>query len=127
MTIEKDNKPTGGKVNYYLVEVSHPNREDQGAYRAECDDIASALGLTAYEFNVFKAIWRSANLRNHGVGKPGIDQDGIYDGEKIAHYGPLVLKERKMRVEKRNKDAQDPLKFNNQDPMLRTPDSQRGR
>jgi len=107
MTIEKDKVAHGGQVNYYLVDVTHPNRPDQHPYRAECDDIASALGLTGYEFNVFKALWRSANMRTHGLGKPGDKPDGIYDGEKIAHYGPLVLKERKLKEARRLQAEQD--------------------
>lgn len=107
MAIEKDKVAHGGQVNYYLVEVTHPNRPDQPAYTAECDDICSGLGLTGYEFNVVKAIWRSANMRNHGLGKPGNKADGIYDGEKIAHYGPLILKERKLKEEKRQQALKD--------------------
>lgn len=107
MAIEKDKAAHGGQVNYYLVDVTHPNRPDQPPYRAECDDIASGLGLTGYEFNVFKAIWRSANMRTHGLGKPGNKEDGIYDGEKIAHYGPLILKERKLREERRQQALKD--------------------
>lgn len=37
-------KLTGGRNNYYLVQVKHPQREEQPAYQAECEDIIQALG-----------------------------------------------------------------------------------
>lgn len=73
----------GGRVSYYLVHVAHPQRENQPAYTAECEDIAEALGLTPNEFCEFKAIWRTATARQ-GNGKP--DQKALYDAEKRLHY-----------------------------------------
>ncbi len=61
---------TGGRVNYYLVRVEHPQREDQPPYRAECEDIIQALNMTFDEGCLFKALWRSAAARQ-GNGKPG--------------------------------------------------------
>jgi hypothetical protein len=80
---------TGGRVNYYLVEVAHPQREDQPAYRAECEDIIEALELNFDEANAFKAIWRSARARQ-GTGKP--DHKALYDAEKIVHYGGRIVR-----------------------------------
>lgn len=80
---------TGGRVNYYLVQVLHPQREDQAPYQAECEDIIQALGLDFNEGCVFKALWRRANARQ-GNGKP--DGKDLYDAEKIAHYAGRILK-----------------------------------
>lgn len=76
-------KLTGGLVNYYLAPVLHPQRKEQPAYVAECEDIAEALQLTPNEFCEFKAIWRTAAARL-GNGKP--DQKALYDAEKRLHY-----------------------------------------
>ena len=70
-------------VNYYLAPVLHPQRKEQPAYVAECEDIAEALQLTPNEFCEFKAIWRTANARK-GIGKP--DGKALYDAEKRLHY-----------------------------------------
>lgn len=78
-----DGKLTGGRVNYYLAPVHHPQRETQASYVAECEDIAEALQLTPNEFCEFKAIWRTASARL-GNGKP--DQKALYDAEKRLHY-----------------------------------------
>lgn len=85
---------TGGRVNYYLVQVQHPQREDQPAYQAECEDIIQALGLDFNEGCLFKALWRRANARQ-GNGKPGA-QD-LYDAEKIEHYAKRILRAAKHR------------------------------
>jgi hypothetical protein len=82
-------KLTGGKVNYYLVKVDHPQRVEQEPYQAECEDIISALGMTFDEGCLFKALWRTAAARQYN-GKPG--QDPIYDGEKMVHYAGRILK-----------------------------------
>lgn len=74
---------TGGKVNYYLADVPFPQREDQPAYRAECEDITDALQMTPNEFCEFKAIWRTAAARLDN-GKPGHKE--LYDAEKRVHY-----------------------------------------
>lgn len=84
-------KLTGGNTNYYLVRVNKPKRLP--TYDAECEDIIRVLKMTFSEGCAFKAIWRSAAARL-GNGKPGSDKFGIYDGEKIQHYGVQVLEER---------------------------------
>ncbi|MFP3556399.1 hypothetical protein SB861_37650 [Paraburkholderia sp. SIMBA_049] len=91
--MSQEGKLTGGRVNYYLAKVAHPQREEQPAYQAECEDIIQALGMTFDEACEFKAIWRTAAARQ-GNGKPGraqLDQ-AIYDAEKRAHYAKRSLK-----------------------------------
>lgn len=82
-------KLTGGRVNYYLAKVDHPQREDQLAYQAECEDIIHALGMTFDEGCLFKALWRSAAARQAN-GKPG--HSAIYDAEKMNHYAGRILR-----------------------------------
>lgn len=84
---------TGGRANYYLVRVDHPQREEQAPYTAECEDIIQALGMTFDEGCIFKALWRSANARK-GNGKEGVK--GVYDAEKMVHYSGRVLKHRRL-------------------------------
>lgn len=96
MGLQAETQLTGGRVNYYLVGVAHPRRENQPAYQAECEDIISALGLTFDEACIFKAIWRSANARKAN-GKPG--HNAIYDAEKIVHYAGHVLRHLKHEAE----------------------------
>lgn len=81
---------TGGKVNYYLVQVEAPQREEQPPYQAECEDIIQALGMTFDEGCLFKALWRNANARKKN-GKPG--QSAKYDAEKMVHYAGRILKQ----------------------------------
>ena len=83
---------TGGKVNYYLVQVEAPQREEQPPYQAECEDIIQALGMTFDEGCIFKALWRTAAARQ-GNGKPG--QKGVYDAEKMVHYAGRILSKAK--------------------------------
>ena len=78
---------SGGLNNYYLVQVTHPQREDQEPYQAECEDIIEALGLNFDEGNIFKEIWRFANARK-GNGKPG--NTAKRNGEKILHYAQRI-------------------------------------
>lgn len=98
--LPRDAKPkaevraSGFTNNYYLSEVSHPQREDQVPYVAECEDLIESLALTPDEANIFKAIWRSANARK-GNGKPG--QKALYDAEKCVHYAGRLF--RKLRRE----------------------------
>ena len=80
---------TGGRVNYYLVHIDHPQREDQPAYTAECEDIISELNMTFDEANIFKEIWRSANARK-GNGKP--DHKALYGAQKMVHYSERNLR-----------------------------------
>lgn len=82
-------KLTGGRVNYYLCHVAHPQREEQPAYQAECEDIIQALGMTFDEGCLFKALWRSAAARQAN-GKPG--HSAPYDAEKMVHYAGRILR-----------------------------------
>lgn len=95
-------KLTGGNVNYYLVNVAYPQREDQVAYQAECDDIADALDLTPDEKDIFKEIWRSANARKHN-GKPG--HSALYGAEKIVHRAARILRRLKLSNADENRTA----------------------
>lgn len=90
MPTPKPTKLTGGKVNYYLVQVTHPQRETQISYQAECEDIIRALNMTFDEGCEFKAIWRTAAARL-GNGKPG--QTALYDAEKRVHYASASLRQ----------------------------------
>lgn len=90
------NKLTGGRVNYYLAGVTHPQREDQPAYRAECEDIIETLELNPDEANIFKEIWRGASARLHN-GKPG--HTPLYGAEKIAHYAGRILRRQRRSTE----------------------------
>lgn len=84
---------TGGRVNYYLAHVKHPQREEQPAYTAECEDVIQALNMDFNEACEFKAIWRTAAAML-GNGKPG--QKALYDAEKRLHYaGRSVLVEKR--------------------------------
>lgn len=87
---------TGGFVNYYLVQVNFPQREEQPPYQAECEDIIEALELNPDEANIFKEIWRGANARK-GQGKPL--HTPKYGAEKIYHYAKRILR-RALRVNK---------------------------
>ena len=79
---------SGGRVNYYLVQVLNPQREDTQPYQAECEDIIEALQLNFDEGNIFKELWRTANARK-GAKKKG--QDNVRAGEKLVHYSKQVL------------------------------------
>lgn len=82
-------KLTGGRVNYYLVQVVAPQREEQPPYQAECEDIIEELELNPDEANIFKEIWRSARARQ-ATGKPG--HTALYGAEKIVHYAGRILR-----------------------------------
>lgn len=99
--IPAETKLSGGRVNYYLCLVPHPQREEQPAYVAECEDLIKYLGLTPDEANIFKEIWRSANARKAN-GKPG--HTAIYGAEKIVHYAGRILRYLKHEAE----DAHQP-------------------
>lgn len=95
MSLEPEKKLTGGRVNYYLVRVAHPQREEQPAYQAECEDIIRALNMTFDEGCEFKAIWRTAAARM-GNGKP--DQKALYDTEKRVHYAQASLRQERNKA-----------------------------
>lgn len=84
-----ENKLTGGRVNYYLAKVEDPQREEQPAYQAECEDIVEALQMTFDEACIFKAVWRSAAARLDNA-KPG--HKALYDAEKMVHYGSRLVR-----------------------------------
>jgi hypothetical protein len=81
---------SGLRVNYYLVQVDTPQREEQPPYQAECEDIMDALGLVPDEANIFKEIWRTANERTHGKGKEG--NTPLRAAQKLVHYSGRMLK-----------------------------------
>ena len=91
-----EKKLTGGRVNYYLVHVKHPQREEQPPYKAECEDIIAALSMDFNEACEFKAIWRTAAARL-GNGKP--DHKALYDAEKRLHYAGRSVRELTLRKE----------------------------
>ena len=82
-------RAVGGLVNYYLSRVEFPQRPEQPAYTAECEDLIDSLSLTPDEANIFKEIWRGANARK-GNGKPS--HRAVYGAEKILHYAGRHLK-----------------------------------
>ena len=84
------NKLSGGFNNYYLVQVTNPQREEQPPYQAECEDIIRSLNMTFDEGCEFKAIWRTAAARM-GNGKP--NQKATYDAEKRVHYANASLRQ----------------------------------
>lgn len=79
----------GGRVNYYLVTVAHPQREDQAPYKAECEDIIEALEMTFDEANIFKEIWRTANAR---LGNGKLGNTPLRAAEKYVHYSGRILR-----------------------------------
>lgn len=87
---------TGKDSDYYLVDVPAPKR--LAPYKAECEDIIEALGMTFAEGCAFKAIWRSCAARTLGVVKKGQDIHGVYDAEKVEYYGGRMLATRKRKA-----------------------------
>lgn len=84
---------TGGSVNYYKVDIKQPVTEGIQPYTAECLDVALALGMTIPEFNMFKAIWRTAAERTLGKAKAG--NNAKYDAEKTKFFADLNLRQYK--------------------------------
>lgn len=86
-----DNVLTGGRANYYVKLIEHPQRADEGIepYQAECEDIIEALEMNFDEANIFKAVWRSAAARQNNM-KP--DHKALYDAEKVVHYGTRLVR-----------------------------------
>ncbi|AHC56571.1 hypothetical protein JJJA_0055 [Achromobacter phage JWDelta] len=80
---------SGGRVNYYLVEVKNPQRENQRPYQAECEDIIHALGMTFDEGNIFKEVWRQAAARQ-GRAKEG--NTALRGAQKLVHYANRILR-----------------------------------
>ena len=101
-TKPQEKKLTGGSSSYYTVYIKNPVSEGkelengiQEPYVAECYDICKALGMTIDEFNIFKAIWRSAAARQ-GNGKPGAK--ALYDAEKMVFFSTENLASVKREV-----------------------------
>lgn len=86
-------KATGQDTDYYVVTITDPKR--LAPYKAECEDIIEVLGMNFAEGNAFKAIWRSCAARTLGNIKPGSDQKGVYDAEKVEYYGRRMVAIRK--------------------------------
>jgi hypothetical protein len=79
---------TGKDVSYYLVDIKTPKR--LAPYKAECEDIIEALGMTFAEGCAFKAIWRKCAARTLGAAKAGY-KGGLYDAEKTQYYGGRMV------------------------------------
>lgn len=86
-------KLSGGLNSWYVVPVKKPQRKEQEPYRAECEDIIQALGMTFDEGCAFKALWRNASARM-GNGKPG--NTAVYDAQKMVHYTNRILAKEKL-------------------------------
>lgn len=83
-----EGEDTGTDANYYLCEVTNPNRA-VAPYVAECSDIIEAAGMTFNEGEAFKAIWRMAMERTHGKKKAG--NTATRDAVKIVHFAKRIL------------------------------------
>ena len=81
---------SGGVVNYYLAFVANPQRENQPAYQAECEDIIRALNMTFDEGNIFKEVWRRAASRQ---GKKKEGHSTLRSGQKLKHYATAIHRE----------------------------------
>lgn len=92
---------SGGFVNYYLVPVRYPQRTEQVAYVAECEDIIEALQMNPDEANIFKELWRTANAR---LGKAKEGNNELRAAEKYVHYANRLLR-RARRNQQENKHA----------------------
>ena len=105
---------SGGKVNYYEVEVNHPTREGREPYTAECNDVIETLGLSFAEGEAFKAIWRKGAARLF-PGKKGHDS-GLYDAEKAHFYGNRMEVIERYAIGKamRDEDQAMPAEFGQQ-------------
>lgn len=106
------NENSGGDVNYYLAEVKHPKRAEP--YMVECEDIIAALGMTFFEGELFKAVWRKAAQRTLGVGKAG--NTALRDAQKMAHYGARCLAIEEQAVGSVTYPVEQVLGFDPQDP-----------
>lgn len=77
----KTDKTSGGDVNYYLVDIVGARFGVPCV--VEVEDIIEALDMRFAEANVFKAMVRSAKLRQD-LGKPGSSKR--YEAEKGIYY-----------------------------------------
>lgn len=87
--------------NYYLAEVPHPQRLQQSAYVAECEDIIDSLGLTFDEANIFKEIWRTANARKGAVKKGNTP---LRAAQKLVHYSTRILRKEEQKLNSEPKE-----------------------
>lgn len=94
---------SGGRVNYYLTKVEHPQREEQPPYQAECEDIIHALGMTFDEANIFKEIWRQAAARQ-GRAKEG--NTALRGAHKLVHYSNRILRMEELASAKAQEEMQ---------------------
>ena len=78
---------TGRDVNYYVVHIPQPKRQEP--YTAECEDIIEALGMSFHEGNAFKAVWRTCAARTLGLAKKG--NTALYNAEKVMHAGARMV------------------------------------
>ena len=76
---KRRNSPGAGQL--LPGEVKHPQRVEQPAYQAECEDIIQALNLDFNEGCIFKAIWRFGRCP-YGQSKP--DHKMLYDAERLC-------------------------------------------
>ena len=79
---------SGDHVSYYTLAVPHPTTLPT-AYTCECIDIIKHLNMSFSEGEVFKALWRMCAARTLGLTKTG--NTALYDAEKIARYGDIIL------------------------------------
>src|SRR5580765_440841 len=83
---EKQEKITGGDVNYYLIEVPHPKRNDP--YVCEVEDLIESLDMTFAEGTILKSLVRLCKLRKD-LDKP--NSKPVYEAEKIKYYTDRLL------------------------------------
>lgn len=83
---EKQTKTTGNDVNYYLIDVPHPKRNNP--YVCEVEDLIESLDMTFAEGTILKSLIRLCKLRQN-LGKPG--SHPVYEAEKIKYYSERLL------------------------------------
>ena len=91
---------SGLDVDYYVVDIDIPKRFKP--YKAECEDIIEALGMTFAEGSAFKSIWRSCAERTLGKKKAG--NTSIRDAEKVVYYGQRMLEQRRKSLYRGNEN-----------------------
>ena len=79
---------SGDSCNYYKTDVKHPWDEEKLPYTAECGEVSEALGLTVFEDNIFKELWRRAEARK---GKKKQGNTTIRGAEKINFFSKRIL------------------------------------
>lgn len=112
----KTDRTTGGDVNYYLVLIETPRHGE--ACTVEVEDIIEALDMRFAEGNVFKAMVRSAKLRQD-LGKPGSSKR--YEAEKGVYYSDRSVAQALRRL----KDADSLANTFGLDLVIDVPDPKR--